>query len=366
MSKPTSMPVGVAIIGPGKVAHTHARAVQSLARARLVAVGGRDPARTQAFADQYGVRAFTDLEALVADPDVQAVIITTPHPAHPAAAVLAAQAGVHVLVEKPLATTVADCERMIAAAEAGGVHLGTVSQRRWYEPVRRVRQALDEGRIGRPILGIVTVLGWRGPEYYAMDAWRGQWAAEGGGVLVNQTSHQLDLIRWLMGPIDEVFGYWGNLNHPYIEVEDTAVVALRFRSGALGSIVVSNSQNPGLHGKIHVFGSSGAAVGVQTDGGSMFIAGVSADIEPPFNDVWTISGEAEKLPAWQAEDRARGVDVGSYYQRLQIEDFVDAILDNRPPKVTGLDGRNAVEIFEAVYRSQRAGRPVKLPLQSNE
>jgi UDP-N-acetyl-2-amino-2-deoxyglucuronate dehydrogenase len=362
MSKPVTAPVGVAIIGPGKVAHTHARAVQCLPQARLVAVAGRDASRTAAFAEQYGARAFTDLEALVADPEVQAVILTTPHPAHPEAAVLAARAGVHVLVEKPMATTVAGCDQMLAAAEAGGVRLGVISQRRWYEPVQRVHQAIQAERIGKPILGIVTVLGWRGPEYYAMDAWRGRWDTEGGGVLVNQTSHQLDLIQWLLGPVEELFGYWSNLNHPYIEVEDTAVVALRFHSGALGNIVVSNSQNPGLYGKIHIFGDNGAAVGVQTEGGSMFVAGVSSVIEPPFNDLWTIPGEADELPAWQAADRARGVDVGSHYHCLQIQDFVDAILEDRPPKVTGHDGRRAVEIFEGVYRSQRAGKPVKFPL----
>ncbi len=358
----TSGAVGVAIIGPGKVAHTHARAVQAIPQAKLVAVGGRDMARTQAFADEYQARAYTDLQALLDAPGVQAVILTTPHPAHAEAAIMAAQAGVHVLVEKPMATTVADCNRMVAAAAAGGVWLGVISQRRWYEPVQRLHAAMQAGKIGKPILGLVTVLGWRGPEYYAMDAWRGKWDAEGGGVLVNQTSHQLDLIQWLMGPVDELFGYWANLSHPYIEVEDTAVVGLRFRSGALGNIVVSNSQNPGLYGKVHIFGDNGAGVGVQTEGGSMFVAGVSSVIEPPFNDLWTVPGEAGRLPEWQAADRALGVDVGSHYHCLQIEDFVNAILENRPPRVTGVDGRNAVEIFEAVYRSQRAGAPIKFPL----
>lgn len=363
MTKPITAPVGVAIVGPGKVAHTHARAVQAIPQARLAAVVGRDPARTQAFADQYGARAYTDLSALLADRAVQAVILTMPHPAHAEAAVLAAQAGVHVLVEKPMATTVADCDRMLAAADAGGIHLSVISQRRWYEPVQRVYQAIQQGRLGKPILGLVTVLGWRGPEYYAMDTWRGKWVEEGGGVLVNQTSHQLDLLPWLMGPIESVFGYWSNLNHPYIEVEDTAVVTVRFRSGALGSIVVSNSQNPGLYGKIHIFGANGAAAGVQTDGGSMFVAGVSTSIEPPFNDLWTVPGEAERLPAWQAADRARGVDVGTHYHTLQLQDFVSALLEGRAPSVTGQEGRAAVELFEAVYRSQREGSPITFPRQ---
>jgi predicted dehydrogenase len=168
-----------------------------------------------------------------------------------------------------------------------------------------------------------------------------------------------------MGPIDELTGYWANLNHPYIEVEDTAVAVLRFRGGALGSLVVSNSQTPGLYGKIHVFGANGAAAGVQTDGGSMFVSGVSTVIEPPYNDLWTVPGEADQLPAWQAEDQARPVDVGTFYHAQQIADFVDAILEGRPPRVTGHDGRDAVEIFEAIYRSQDSGRPVRFPLQSD-
>ncbi len=362
MSKPISSPLGVAVIGPGKVAHTHAQAVQSIPQARLVAIGGRDPGRTQAFADQYHARAYTDIHALAADPEVHAVILCTPHPAHAHDAIVAAEAGVHVLVEKPMATTVADCNRMLAAAQAGGVRLSVISQRRWYASVQRVRQAIDDGKIGKPILGLVTVLGWRGPEYYAMDAWRGTWDGEGGGVMVNQTSHQLDLFQWLMGPIDELFAFWANLNHPYIEVEDTAVAVLRFRSGALGNIVVSNSQNPGLFGKIHIFGDNGAAVGVQTDGGSMFVSGVSTHIEPPENDLWTVPSEAHMLPGWQAEDRARPENVGAHYHCLQIAEFVDDLLNGREPRITGGDGRNAVEIFEAVYRSQRDHAPVKFPL----
>jgi predicted dehydrogenase len=356
--------IGTAIIGPGKVAHTHAQALAALPQSNFVAVCGRDPQRTQAFATQYGVRAYTDLAALLADRDVQSVIICTPHPQHAEQAVAAAEAGRHVLVEKPLAITAAECDRMIAAAAAHGVKLGVISQRRLYESVQRVKRALDAGKIGRPILGMVTVLGWRSAEYYTMDPWRGSWAGEGGGVLVNQAVHQLDLFQWLMGPIEDVFGYWANLNHPTIEVEDTAVAVVRFRSGALGNIVVSNSQHPGLYGKVHIHGANGASIGVQTEGGSMFIAGVAGNVEPPVNDLWTIPGEEALLDGWQAEDRARAaaIDVTSEYHRLQIADFLDAIRDDRPPLVPGEDGRRAVELFEAIYRSQREGRSIRLPL----
>jgi len=353
--------IGIAIIGPGKVAHTHARELAALPQARLVAVCGRNQERTEAFAQQYSVRAYIDLAHLLADGDVQAVIICTPHPQHAAQAIAAAEAGKHVLVEKPLAITVADCDRMIAAARRNRVKLGVISQRRLYPPVQRVRAAIADGKIGRPILGTVSVLGWRSPEYYTMDPWRGTWDGEGGGVLVNQAVHQLDLFQWLMGPIEEVFGYWANLNHPTIEVDDTAIAVVRFRDGALGNIVVSNSQNPGLHGRIHIHGSNGASIGVQTEGGSMFIAGVTTEVDPPINDLWTIPGEDGLLEGWQSEDRALGqsIDLMSHYHRLQLADFLEAIADNRPPMVPGDDGRAAVALFEAIYRAGREGRPIR-------
>lgn len=354
--------LGFAIIGPGKVAHIHARILAGLPGARLVAVCSRSAERANTFAAQYGARAYTELPAMLADSAVDAVIICTPHPQHAAQAVAALDAGRHVLVEKPMAVTPAQCDAMIEAAARRRVNLGVVSQRRWYEPVRRVKDAIAAGKIGRTILGTVTVLGWRGPEYYAMDPWRGKWDAEGGGVLVNQTSHQLDLFQWFMGPVTEVCGYWDNLTHPYIEVEDTAVAALRFANGALGSIVVSNCQNPGIYGNIHVHGANGATVGVQTDGGSMFFVGQAGAVEPPINDLWTVAGEAERLAEWQAEDRRRAqtLDVMSDYTRRQVTDFVQAIQENRPPAVTGEDGRQAVALFDAIYRAGREGKPVKV------
>ncbi len=165
-----------------------------------------------------------------------------------------------------------------------------------------MRDAIDAGKLGRPILGTVTMLGWRDEAYYRSDPWRGRWDLEGGGVLVNQAPHQIDILQWFMGEVDELYGAWANLNHPYIEVEDTSIAVLRFRSGALGNILVSNSQNPALFGKVWVHGSNGATVGVQTDGGAMFIAGMSTVTEPPINDVWKVPGEEDKLARWQEED----------------------------------------------------------------
>ena len=153
---------------------------------------------------------------------------------------------------------------MIEAARKTNLKLGVISQRRWYPPALRVKKAMDDGKIGNPVLCTINMLGWRDKAYYDSDPWRGTWALEGGGVMVNQAPHQLDLFCWLMGPIDEVYGHWANLNHPYIEVEDTALAIVKFKNGALGNIIVSNSQKPGIFGKIQVHGENGASVGVQT------------------------------------------------------------------------------------------------------
>ncbi len=355
-----------AIIGCGKVGDTHAMALQTLPESEFVAVCSRGADKAQAYASKYGVRPYQDVQQMVRDAGVQAVIVCTPHPAHAAPSIAAAEAGAHVLVEKPLASSLKDCDEMIAACRAAGVRLGMIAQRRWYPSVRRVKQAIDAGKIGRPILGMVTMLGWRDEKYYNADPWRGKWREEGGGVLVNQSPHQLDLLQWYMGPVEEVFGYWDNLNHPYVEIEDTAVAVIRFRNGGLGNIVVSNSQRPGLYGRVHVHGESGASVGVQTDGGAMFVAGMSSVMEPPINDLWNVPGEEGLLERWQAEDRAEfsRIDATSYYHVRQDQEFLQAVLAGRDPAVTGEEGRKTVELFTAIYRSQRDRQPVRFPLDA--
>lgn len=350
------------IIGCGKVSHTHAKALSELDESHFVGAYSRSPDRADAFAGRYAAKGYSDLDRMFREVDV--VVVCTPHPFHAEPTVRALESGVHVLVEKPLASSLDDCDAMISAARASGCKLGTVSQRRWYAPVRRVKEAIDSGRVGEPALGMVSMLGWRDQAYYESDSWRGTWEAEGGGVLVNQAPHQLDLLQWFMGPVHELSGYWENLNHPYIEVDDTAVAVIRFQSGALGNIVVSNSQKPGLYGKVHVHGRNGASVGVQTDGGAMFIAGVSPIIEPPVTDLWTVPGEEALLKEWKREDSDffESIDASSYYHRLQVGDFLQSILEDREPHVNGEEGRKTVEIFAAIYRSSREGRPIQFPL----
>ena len=353
-----------ALVGCGKVGAIHAQALASVPHSELVAVCDDRSDRAEALANQFGGQPYSDVATMLGEEAPEVVCVCTPHPRHAEPTFLALEAGAHVLVEKPLAANLADCDAMIAAAQQAGVSLGVVSQRRWYEPVARMKAAIDAGKIGRPVLAVFQMYSWRDEAYYRSDSWRGRWDTEGGGVLVNQSPHMLDLLRWFMGDIATVIGSWANLNHPYIEVDDTAVAIIHFASGGLGAIVTSLSQKPGIYTKVHIHGSNGASVGVETDRGATFIAGVSSIAEPPLNDLWTIPGETTFLERFQTADRVHfeAIDATTHYHELQIAEFLDDVIAGRPPAVTGEDGRAVVELFTAIYQSSREGRIVKLPL----
>lgn len=354
-----------AVIGCGKVGHFHADAYRDLPNSELVACLDNNQERADSFAKEYGIKGYTDLEKMVKECNVQVVSICTPHPLHAKMAVAACNLGVNVAIEKPLAASLEDCDAILEAAKKNHVTCTTICQRRFYKPAMRVKKAIEDGKIGTPILGTVNMLGWRDMAYYASDPWRGTWKGEGGGVLINQAPHQFDLLLWYMGEIDELYGMWDTLNHPGLEVEDTAAAVIRFKNGAIGNIVVSNSQNPALFGNVRVHGSNGASIGVQTDGGAMFIAGVSGIGEPPVNDLWTVEGEAEKLDQYKKEDSDFFNSTGStnYFHKIQLNDLLTAIQNGTQPLITLEDGRRTVELITGIYRSYRDKKPIKFPLK---
>lgn len=223
------------IIGCGKIGLTHALALSALNESDFVAVCDAQLSRAQAFAARFRVQAFDSVPEMLRQAGVEAITICTPHPMHEEPCLQAARVGVHVLIEKPMASSLRACDAMLEASDKHRIKLGIVSQRRLFEPVQRMKAAIDTGKIGRPVLGTFSMFSWRDQAYYESDPWRGKWTTEGGGVLVNQSPHMLDMLQWFMGEIEEVSGYWANLNHPYIEVEDTAVAMIRFKSGGLGN-----------------------------------------------------------------------------------------------------------------------------------
>jgi len=355
-----------AIVGLGKVADLHSSALIKLKESQFTAVCSSKIEKAERYAAKYNVKAYTDVSEMVMKEKIDLVIVCTPHPYHRKPTIDAIEAGANVLIEKPFASSLEDCDAMLDASKRHKKQIGVICQRRWYLPVQRVKAAIDAGKIGRPVFGTVNMLGWRDEGYYNSDPWRGSWDGEGGGVLVNQAPHQLDLIQWFMGEIDELYGVWSNLNHPYIEVEDTANAIIKFKSGAVANILVSNSQKPGIYGKVHVHGENGASIGVQTDGGAMFIAGMSNILEPPINDLWTVPGEEQLLKNWVKDDSDFFLSLKNpmeYFHERQIEDFLKALIEDRKPYITGEDGRVTVEIFTAIYRSTRDNKPVKWPLK---
>jgi predicted dehydrogenase len=344
--------VRIGVVGCGRVALTHAIALKGLEEADLVSCCDTVPGRAQTFADEYEIpSAFASLQDMLANADLDAVTVCSPHPAHAEAVIASARAGIHSICEKPLATNLVDVDAMLEATQEAGVKFAAIFQRRFWPAAQRLRQAIDAGKLGRPILGDCVVKWHRSPEYYAMDPWRGSWAGEGGGVLTNQAVHAIDLLQWYMGPAETIFGHHANLSHGHaMEAEDNAVAVLRFGSGALGVIQASVSLQPALEARITVTGHNGATASVlEPREGAMGI-----------NDIWTIPGEWEEIRGLNRMDEGR-----SFYphcHQWQLQDFLQAIREDREPAVTGREGRKAVEIVQAIYISERTGEPVQLPL----
>jgi UDP-N-acetyl-2-amino-2-deoxyglucuronate dehydrogenase len=350
--------LGFALVGCGLIARFHARALQEIPGARLVALVSRNPANAQRLNQEVGLQCaiYTDLDAALARPDVQAVIVTTPSGAHLEPAVRAAEAGKHVVVEKPLEITLERCDRIIAACARQGVQLCTIFPSRFSDANRTLWTAVQRGRFGRITLAETTCKWWRPQSYYDEGGWKGTRALDGGGALMNQAIHNVDLLLWLMGPAVEVSGYVATLAHERIEVEDTAVACLRFASGALGVIEATTSIYPGWPKTIAVYGDHGSVVIEQDDILRWeFTPETEEDrqVRQRFAQRSGASGGASHPAAISHQGHAR-----------QLADFVEAIRQGRPPLVDGREGRRAVELILAIYQSAATGRPVRLPLSA--
>jgi len=346
-------PLRFAIIGCGAIAINHLRALRSIPGVEVAAVIDTHPGRAHRFAHEHGVEAwFDDVDSGLAS-DLDAVTVCTPHRAHAAGVVAAAARGLHVLCEKPIAATLPEADRMIAAAETARVRFGVVYQRRMWAGARRIRGALDRATLGRPITGSCVVQLRRDTEYFA-EPWRGRWDTEGGGVLMTQAIHYIDLLQWFMGDAVEVSGRIGTLRHgDVIEVEDTAVATIEFASGALAVLQAGTTFRPALGARVQVSDREGRSASVlEYPEGSESIDVWTVD--EPFVFASPFAGGSYDPPL--AEVHARLADVHT----LQIVDFVDAIRDDRDPVVTGREARKSLEIVSAVYESHRTGRPVRL------
>jgi predicted dehydrogenase len=346
--------LGCAIVGCGLIARFHARALAEVPDTRLVALVSRNRANAQKMADEVGLHCelATDLSTVLARPDVDIVIITTPSGAHMEPSVAAANAGKHIVVEKPLEITLERCDRIIEACDRNGVKLCTIFPSRFGDANRALKAAVDGGRFGRLTLGETTCKWWRPQSYYDEGGWKGTQALDGGGALMNQAIHNVDLLLWMMGPVTHISGFTATLAHERIEVEDTAVACLRFASGALGVIQATTSVHPGLPKTIAVHGDHGTVVIEQDDVLRWELTPATAEdqaIKERFAQKTGASGGSSNPAAISHVGHAR-----------QLTDFVQAIRARRAPLVDGREGRRAVQVILAIYRSAATGRTVAI------
>jgi predicted dehydrogenase len=327
------------------------QAIRDVPAARLVGVMDKVPELARQRAEQLQVTCYRDLDELLSDPAVDAVSVCTPSGSHLEPAVSAARAGKHVMVEKPVEITPERVDQIIAACREAGVVLGAIFPRRFFDSSRVLKKAIDEGRFGKLVLGDVYIKWHRTQEYYDQGGWRGTWDLDGGGALMNQGIHGIDLIQWLMGGVESVSAFAATLAHERIEVEDVAVAAVRYKNGALGVIEGTTAAWPGTKVRIEISGDAGRAV--MED--ETLLAWEFAASRPEDEEVRQQYGPRQGLSGGGAGD-PRAID--SEGHRRQFEDFVTAILERRPVFCDGVQGRDAVAVITSIYRSHREGRAV--------
>ena len=346
------MSIGIGIVGCGMIANFHAKAIGDAQGAHLVGCTARRNDASQEFAKTYGCQAFESLEQMLQSDEVHAVSICTPSGAHLDPAVAAAKAGKHVVVEKPLEITTERCDQIIQACDDAGVRLAVTFQSRFHESSKLMKQAVDAGRFGKVTMGDAYVKWFRSQEYYDSGAWRGTWALDGGGALMNQAIHSVDLLLWLMGPVKEISAMTATMTHERIEVEDVAVANLKFENGALGVIEATTTAFPGSLKRIEISGSNGTAI-LEEEDIKMW----------EFADATDEDERIKKEMAGRTETGGGAADpsaIGHHGHTQLFEEFVAAVNENRPSSLDGHEGRRSVEVIQAIYESAKTGQIVKL------
>jgi predicted dehydrogenase len=345
--------IGFAIVGTGAIAGIHAQAIQAIANATLLGVYSLTKSKAETFAQENNCLSFGSLEDLLKIEGLDIVCICTPSGAHLEPALQAIQAGKHCLIEKPLEVTLERCDELIAAAKAKNVRVSVVFPTRFYPASTQLKQAIDQGRFEKPALASAYVKWSRTEAYYKSNAWRGTWQLDGGGALMNQAIHSVDMLQWCMGPVESVMAMSGNIKHTSIEVEDTLVALLRFASGAIGTVECSTAVYPGSFKKLEIMGTAGTVVIEDND-----IRQWQFEKEAEEDSVLRISKSADPSKGGFADPKA----ISYLGHQKQMEDMIEAIKLGRSPLIDGIEGRKSVEIVLAIYRSAQTGQLVKLPL----
>ena len=336
----------IGIIGGGGISETHARAASEIDDVELVAFSGRNQEKVSRLASQFGGRAYEDFNSFLKHKPMDLVIIGSPSSLHGEQGIAAARSGLHVLTEKPIDITTKRADELIDECQRAGVKLGLCYQDRFAPDLVRLKTLIDGGELGKPVMASGYVKWYRPPSYYADSDWRGTSTLDGGGALINQGIHTVDLLLWLMGDVKSVYARASTALHK-IPVEDTVVATLEFANGALGTIESTTSVFPGYDRRVEISGEQGTVI-VERN------RITRADLQ---------SSGSEKLVSSAADTNVSSsspiISDVSGHRRL-IEDFLEAIVSDRPPRCDGREGRRSLALVEAIYKSARTDHPIKV------
>lgn len=334
------MTIHIGLIGGGNISETHARAACAIPRVEIAAIYGMNANRVADLCSRHGGRPYSDFEAFLRHRPMDAVILGSPSGMHAQQGIAAARQGLHVLTEKPIDISAVRADQLIAAADKAGVKLGVIFQDRGKPDIRRLKEWIDSGILGKPLLVDATVRWYRPPQYYSNSRWRGTLALDGGGALINQAIHTVDLLLWLLGDVAQVQAKIKTALHA-IEAEDTAVAILEFASGAVGTLYATTAAYPGYPRRVEITGSEGTVILEQ----DRIIATDLRNALP--------STKVEAIPT-DREETSSPVVSDSGAHRTVFEDFFRAIRENGTPMCDGREGRRSIELVERIYRA--AGR----------
>lgn len=343
---------GFAIVGTGAIAGIHAKAIAAIENGALLGVYSRTKSKAEEFAKQYNCTVYDSLDDLLRIDELDIVCICTPSGAHLEPALKSIEAGKHCLIEKPLEVNLEKSNEIIDAAKARGVTVAVVYPTRFYDVSQSLKNAIENGRFGKLVLGTAHVKWNRSDDYYNSAEWRGTWELDGGGALMNQAIHSVDMLQWCMGPVESIQAFTGNIKHTNIEVEDTAVAVIKFANGAFGTIECSTAVYPGVFKRLEIMGTSGTVVLEDNNV-------LKWQFEHEQNEDKRIR---EGLPENGKSEGGVSDPLSISYlgHQRQMEDMMYAIETGKKPLIDGQEGRKSVEIVLAIYKSAKSGKLVKL------
>lgn len=337
--------LGFGIIGTGAIAAHHAASIEELENCQLMAVCSSSPSRAAEAEKRFGVKAYSRIDDLLAREDIDVVTICTHSGNHLEPGVAAARAGKHVLTEKPLEASLERADQLIAACRAAGVKLGCIFQNRFQQDYLKLKEAVEQGLLGKLIMGNAYIKWYRPEAYYSNSSWKGTLRGDGGAALINQGIHTIDLLLDLMQDVESVYGQVKTVVHD-IEGEDLGVALLNFRNGAIGTIEGGTSLYPGYPERLEIFGEKGSII---LEGGSIIEWNIKDSENPVKNG-----------PSKQKSGSSDPMAVDYSLHKAQIQDMAEAIQENREPFVNGETARKSLELITAIYQSSKLRQAIQL------